>query len=37
MLIIVIAFVSQLMVNWWFGYFGSPYERDCYVGAPLES
>ncbi len=32
----------QLMVNWWFGarwfgYLGSPYERDCYLGAPFES
>ncbi len=21
----------QLMVNWWFGFLGSPYERDCYL------
>ena len=32
----------QLLVNcWfgarWFGYLGSPYERDCYLGVPLES
>ena len=32
----------QLMVNWWFesrwfGFLGSPYERDCYLGASLES
>ena len=32
-----------LMVNWWFGELvvwipiGSPYERDCYLGVPLES
>ena len=25
------------MVNCWFGYLGSPYERDCYLGVPLES
>ena len=31
------------MVNWWFGELvvwipiGSPYERDCYLGVPLES
>ena len=24
-------------VNWWFGLLGSPYERDCYLGASLES
>ena len=33
---------SQLMVNcwfgaWWFGFLESPYERDCYLGVPLES
>ena len=33
---------NQLMVKlWfgarWFGYLGSPSERDCYLGAPLES
>ena len=22
------------MVNWWFGFLGSPYERDSYLGAP---
>ncbi len=29
----------QLMVNWWFGFLESPYERDCYLGlrVPLES
>ena len=25
---------NQLMVNWWFGFLGSPYERDCYIGVP---
>ncbi len=30
------------MVNWWFGsrwfgFLGSPYERDCYLRVPLES
>ncbi len=30
------------MVNWWFGarwfgYLGSPYEKDCYSGVPLKS
>ena len=25
------------MVNWWFEFLGSPYERDCFLGAPLES
>ena len=32
--------VSQWLMGglgWWFGFLGSPYERDCYVGAPLES
>ena len=34
---------SQLMVRlivglgWWFGFLESPYERDCYLGVPLES
>ena len=27
----------QLMVNWWFGFLGSPCERDCYLGVSLES
>ena len=32
----------QQMVNWWFGarwfgFLGSPYERDCYLGVSLES
>ena len=27
----------QLMLNWWFGFLGSPYERDCYLGVSLES
>ena len=27
----------QLMVDWWFGFLGSPYERDCYLGVSLES
>ena len=31
-----ISFFSflQLMVNWWFGYLESPYERDSCLGAP---
>jgi len=24
-------------LGWWFKFQGSPYERDCYLGAPLES
>ena len=24
-------------LGWWFGYLGSLYERDCYLGVPLES
>ena len=32
---------GRVMVNWWFGLVvwisGIPYERDCYLGAPLES
>ena len=36
------SYIDQLMVNcWfgarWFGFLGSPYERDCYWRAPLES
>ena len=27
----------QLFVNWWFGFLGFPYERDCYFRAHLES
>ena len=27
----------QVMVHWWFGFLGSPYERDCYLGVLLES
>ena len=30
-------FNSQLMVNWWLGFLGSPCERDCCLGTPLES
>ena len=25
------------MVNWRFGYLGSPYERDYYLGVPAEA
>ena len=37
-----VIFNIQLMVHWWFGawwfgYLGSPYERDCYLGVALES
>ena len=28
---------TQLVVNCWFGFPGSPYERDCYLGVHLES
>ena len=28
---------NQLMINWWFGFLGSAYERDCHLGVPLES
>ena len=33
------VFFPQTFVRygWWFGFLGSPYERDCYLGAPLES
>ena len=24
-------------LGWCFGFLGSPYERDCYLGVPLES
>ena len=24
-------------LGWWFGFLGFPYERDCYLGEPLES
>ena len=27
----------QPIVNWWCGFLGFPYERDCYLRAPLES
>ena len=27
---------NQLMINWWFGFLGSAYERDYYFGVPLE-
>ena len=29
--------VDQIMVNWWFGFLGSPYERDWYLGVTVES
>ena len=30
--------VGQRMVKyWWFGFLGSPYERDCFLGVALES
>ena len=25
------------LLNWWFGFLGSPYIKDCYLGVPLKS
>ena len=27
---------GHVCLGWWFGFLGSPYERDCYLRAPLE-
>ena len=27
----------QPMVNWWFGFLGSPHETDCYLAVLVES
>ena len=25
------------LLNWWFGFLGCPYIKDCYLGVPLKS
>ena len=43
--VVFLLFLSVLLFNYWkigglgwfFGFLGSPYEKDCYLGIPLES